>query len=131
MEYLDDISLDGKFKCLSDDKIIRLFDFDAHEATKFSNSIYETIIVRRESLDLGQLDFIRPINCKLILRIADLDLGILSIDENNFVCELSLDGYLHMVDLIAPFTQLDSHGYQWLYDLNCEIEFLFSPLGTW
>ena len=36
-----------------------------------------------------------------------------------------------MIMLLEPFSQNDNLGYQWLYDLDTKIEFLFSPKGTW
>jgi hypothetical protein len=34
-----------------------------------------------------------------------------------------------MLELIEPFTK-HAQGYQWLYDLDTPVEFLFSPNGT-
>jgi hypothetical protein len=33
--------------------------------------------------------------------------------------------------LVEPFCEGDSSGYQWLYDLYWDIELLFSPTGYW
>jgi hypothetical protein len=36
-----------------------------------------------------------------------------------------------MVALLDPFCNKETKGYQWLYDIDSDIDFLFSPAGTW
>jgi len=36
-----------------------------------------------------------------------------------------------MILLMKGFCERESNGYQWLYGLDCEIDLLFSPGGTW
>ena len=113
------------------DHIIRLYDFDKSQAIKFRLLIQNEIINKNGHLDLSTFDFISPINCNLILRISENNNGILSDDLKIFYCDMTLDGYNQMVDLLEPFCNNKSSGYQWLYDLVTPIEFLFSPSGDW
>ena len=116
------------------DQLIRLYDFDKTEAAKFRDAINETIIKNQQSLDLNSLDFIEPVNCKLVLHIAEgeeEDAGIMTQDNLLFFCDLGLDGYKKMVQLIEPFCKKDLRNFQMLYDLDTQIDFLFSPYGEW
>jgi hypothetical protein len=120
LDFLDEINEYG-------DQVIRLYDFNIAEATKFKNAIEETIINNRSSLDLSTLDFIDPLNCRLILHIADEDEGILTIDNSLFFCDLTIDGYKNMIRLIEPFCHKETRSFQMLYDLDTQIDFMFSP----
>jgi hypothetical protein len=77
------------------------------------------------------MDYIEAINCTLTLRISALDLGIKSNDKSIFFCDLTKESYEDMTKLIEPFCNNDLGGYQWLYDIDTPIEFLFSPGGEW
>jgi hypothetical protein len=122
LEFIDTINEYG-------DHIIKLYDFEKEEAVKFRNAIQETIIGKNKSLDLNSLGFIQPVNCKLILHISETDEGIFSIDKKTFFCDLTIDGYIEMLGLIEPFCKKDTRSFQMLYDLDTEIDFLFSPYG--
>ena len=113
-----------------DDEIIRLYDFDSREAIKFRSVIHSALLDKKHELDLGSVDFITPLNCSLKLRISAEDIGITSADKQHFYCDLTYAGYQQMVELLVPFCE-DSRGYQWLYNLDNPIEFLFSPGGWW
>jgi len=132
LEFLDDLSASGKFTGVVADQLIRLYDFDKIQAKKLRLKIQEIVVENREKLDFSKLDFIERINCNLVLVISDLDTGILINNENNFICEITTDGYKNMVDLLEPFCIKDSsNSYQWLYEIDTPIEFLFSSKGTW
>ncbi len=122
LEFVDTINEYG-------DHIVKLFDFDKTEAGKFRQAIQETIIEDGKPLDLNSLDFILPVNCKLILHISDTDEGIFSMDKETFFCDLTIEGYKEMLRLIKPFCDKDTRSFQMLYDLDTEIDFLFSPYG--
>jgi hypothetical protein len=131
LEFIDDISAGGKFTGVVTDQLVRLYDFDKLQAAMLRQVILHTIIENHEPLDLSKVDFIKPINCYLTLRIADTDKGIATSDKINFICDLKISGYENMVYLLEPFCIKSSNGYQWLYDIDTPIEFLFSPGGTW
>jgi hypothetical protein len=113
------------------ENIVRLYDFDKTEAKKFRDVILKTIIKEKKDLDLGITDFIRKRNCNLVLRISEEDTGMVTPDRKNFFCDLTIKGYEQMVSLLEPFCAKDTKGYQWLYDIDNETDFLFSPGGTW
>jgi hypothetical protein len=113
------------------DSVVRLYDFNKSEATNLYNIIQQTIIENRDPLDLSTIDFIEARNCYLTLCISENDEGILPSETNDFYCNLTIEGYLKMVTLLSPFCLRETKGYQWLYDIDSPIDFLFSPGGTW
>lgn len=113
------------------DNIVRLYDFDSIQASEFRESINKIIIKKKQSFSLDTADYIEERNCNLILRIAEEDIGITTYDNKNFFCDLTLEGYKKMVALLEPFCNKETKGYQWLYDIDSDIDFLFSPAGTW
>lgn len=131
LEYLNDISAGGKYSDIITDELIRLYDFDTFEAKEFYNAISRETVQNENELCLESLYFIEALNCKLTLRLSIYDQGILTNDKTNFICNLSKDGYLNMLNLLQPFCMDAVHGYQWLYDLDTNIDFLFSAGGTW
>ncbi len=123
LEFVDTINEFG-------DHIVRLYDFDKVEASQFRQALQETIINSKLPLDLNSLSFIQPVNCKLILHISDTDEGIFSMDNKTFFCDLTIEGYKEMLNLIEPFCCKNTRSFQMLYDLDTEIDFLFSPYGN-
>lgn len=124
LDYIHNINNSGEH-------MIRLYNFNKDQAIKFRKSIQDSILINKKSLFLNELDFIEARNCELTLRIADDDIGIISDDTVLFFCDLTLEGFQEMVDLLQPFCAKETKGYQWLYDIDNEIDFLFSPGGTW
>lgn len=131
LEYLDNISEDGKYTDVVADQLVRLFDFDQSEAGKFRDRIKLVLIEQKRALDLQDLDFIKLINCKLVMRISDTNLGIVKHNKTDFTCDLTSASYEQMLELLQPFCENDTNGFQWLYDLDTPVEFLFSPGGSW
>jgi hypothetical protein len=131
LEYLDDIRDGGRFTNVVSDKLIRLYDFDYIQAMQLRDAIQYYIIKEGKSLYLNELDFIIPMNCNLSLQLSNMDLGITTMDRINFYCDLTIFSYQEMIQLIEPFCHNDLDGYQWLYDVDTEIDFLFSPGGSW
>jgi hypothetical protein len=113
------------------DCVVRLYDFNKTEATSLYDIIQQTIIENSDSLDLSTIDFIEVRNCHLTLCISDNDEGISSSETNYFFCNLTITGFLRMLALLKPFCLRETKGYQWLYDIDSSIDFLFSPGGTW
>ncbi len=111
--------------------IIRLYDFGKQEALQFKQAIEQTIVANKLPLDLSTLSFIAARNCHLVLHLGDEEAGIQTADGKHFICVLTLNGYQQMLQLLQPFCLKDTKGYQWLYDLDTEIDFLFSPAGSW
>lgn len=112
------------------DQVIRLYDFNKEEAAKLKAAIEKTIVEEHASLDLSTLDFIEPVNCRLILHLSEEDEGILTVDNQLFFCDLTLEGYKNMLRLIEPYCIKDTRSFQSLYDLDTQIDFLFTPSGS-
>lgn len=123
LEFLDNVNEYG-------DQVIRLYNFDKSEAIKFRDSIQKTIIDSNSSLDLLTLNFIEHINCKLILHTSETDEGILTMDNQTFFCDLTIEGYKDMIRLIEPFCIKESKSFTMLYDIDTQVDFLFSPYGN-
>jgi len=124
LDYIDNINDFGE-------DVVRLYNFKKEEATLFCNAVQQTIITNKEELQLDLLDFIEPRNCYLTLRLSETDEGILTNDQINFYCFLTLEGYKEMIKLIEPFCKKDTKAFQILYDIDTPIDFLFAPAGTW
>lgn len=124
LDYIDEINEYG-------DNIVRLYDFDSTQADKFRQLIQQNLFVNKGPLDLSTIDFIEARNCKLTLRISDEDEGITSSDNKEFFCDLTIAGYEQMISIIEQFCNKETKGYQFLYDVDSQIDFLFSPAGTW
>ena len=77
-------------------------------------------------VDLSALGFIRTVNCNLILRTSEEDKGISTSDNVNFSCDLTVKTYKAIESLVEPFCRKELKGYQWLYDIDTPISFLFS-----
>ena len=113
------------------ENVVRLYNFDKSQGIKFRDLIQDSIVNRKQKLDLSQVDFIKTRNCNLILGLFKTDEGILSVDGKTFYCALTLEGYKNMLKLLEPFCKKETKGYQYLYDIDNLTDFLFSPAGTW
>ncbi len=124
LDYIHNINAYGE-------NIVRLYDFDMAQAIKFRDALQQSILANQKQLELAKLDFVIARNCSLILRIADEDVGLITEDHIHFYCDLTIKGFEQMYLLLAPFCLRETKGYQWLYDIDNETDFLFSPGGTW
>jgi hypothetical protein len=124
LDYIENINEFGE-------NVVRLYNFDKLQVIKFRALIEDTIVNRKQRLDLSQVDFIEARNCNLILGLFKTDEGILSKDNKTFYCALTLEGYQNMLKLLEPFCKKNTKGYTFLYDIDNPTDFLFSPAGTW
>jgi hypothetical protein len=124
LDYIENINEFGE-------NVVRLYNFDKSQVIKFRALINDTIVTRKEKLDLSQIDFIETRNCNLILGLFKTDEGMLSRDNKTFYCALTLESYTKMLKLLEPFCEKETKGYQYLYDVDNPTDFLFSPAGTW
>ena len=129
LEFLDDISDGGKYKNVISERLVRIFDFTETEVSQFISAIKSTILHRGEDLDLHNLHFVKAVNCKLRMSVANKNYGIVQDMESGLlVCKLTPDGYRNLIERI----ELTTSGYNWLYDDSIDdIDFLFSEGGTW
>ena len=114
-----------------DENVVRLYNFDKAEAIKFKALIKDVIIDKKKRLDVSEVDFITPRNCNLLFGLFNSDEGILTKDNETFFCVLTMESYVNMITLIEPFCQKESRGYQYLYDVDCPTDLLFSPTASW
>ncbi len=105
---------------------VRLSDFNASEASLFMAAVERLVADAATRLELSSLPFIEPVNCRLTLRCSEEDMGITYTGNLDFFCDLRTDSYRQMVELLLPFCKKESKGYQWLYELDNPIGFLFS-----
>lgn len=129
VEYLDDMTDGGKYKQVTSENLIRLFDFDQTQTANLTSEIYQSLIIDKQKLDLSNLTFIELVNCKLVLQLSSRDNGILRTEEpNKFVCDLTEETYKTAIEIMKA---VDS-GFNWLCDTSDDnIDFLYSPGGTW
>ncbi len=111
--------------------VVRLYDFDKVESERFRKALHQVVLVEKQPLDLMTLLFVEPRNANLILRISEEDEGITSENNQEFYCDLTLESYQKMEKLIQPFSDKDTVTFQWLYDVDTEIDLLYAPAGTW
>jgi len=130
LEFLDDISDGGRFSHVVSERLIRIYDFDPSEARDLKGAIENSLLKAKGELNFASLDFIEPVNCNVILRLSDRDEGLRTADNSRFDCNLTVEAYGDMIALIEPFCN-GAEGYQWLYEVDCPIDFLLSPGGTW
>ena len=60
LDYIPDVNEYGE-------NVVRLYNFDKSQAIKFRALIEDTIINRKQKLDLSKVDFIEGRNCNLVL----------------------------------------------------------------
>ncbi|NOQ24564.1 MAG: hypothetical protein GQ564_04305 [Bacteroidales bacterium] len=124
LDYIENVNEFGE-------NIVRLYNFDKSQAIQFRDLIKDTIVNKKQKLDLSQVEFIEARNCNLILGLFKTDEGIISNDNKTFYCILTLESYKNILKLIEPFCKKDIKAYKFLYDIDNPTDFLFSPAGTW
>ena len=110
-----------------EENIVRLFDFNKAEAIKFKNILKETVIDKKQKLDVSQVDFINTENYNLIFGLFKTDEGILTKDNQTFFCVLTIESFRKMIRLLEPFCKKETKSYQYLYDLDTPTDLLFAP----
>jgi len=109
-----------------DEHAVRLSDFNSSQARAYRDALHETLIVKKTSLEIHSLEFVEAVNCQLTLRLSKEDLGIEEVEGKHLYCDLTAEGYKNMLRLLEPFCNKESKGYEWLYDIDTPIGFLFS-----
>ena len=112
------------------ENIVRLFNFDKAEAILFRDLLKETIIDKKQKLDVSQVDFIDTEECNLIFGLFKTDEGILTKDNKTFFCILTLESFIEMVRLLEPFCKKETKGHQYLYDVDTPTDLLFAPSAS-
>lgn len=125
LEFVNNVNKAVGFSLIDAEMLVRLYDFDTSQAGSLLEAMQNTVILG-QPLNLGELSFITCVNCNMVLLPSDEDTGISYIGKNTFACSLTLTGFERMHRLIQPFTK-KTNGYQWLYELDNDIDFLFAP----
>ncbi|PQJ79775.1 hypothetical protein [Polaribacter porphyrae] len=112
------------------ENLVLLYNFDMVEAIKFRDLLIEIVILKKQKLDLSQVDFIEPVNCNLILGLFKTDEGILTKDNQTFFCILTLQGFENVIKLIEPFCKKETRSHQYLYDIDNPTDLLFCPSAS-
>jgi hypothetical protein len=130
LEYLYDISDGAKYKDVVSENLIRLYDFGQKETTQLIDLMYQQLVIGRQSIDLTTVDFIKAVNCLLILQVSSIDKGVLKTDKPTvFTCELTEQAYMNTIEYMKAAAK---SGYNWLCDTSSDdIDFLYSAGGTW
>ena len=115
-----------------DDIIVRLWNYSKSDLERFSQSINAVI---KDSCDLwiSETTYITRSEIKLQLKVGNTDLGIIPIteDEQIYHCILKVESFIAIHDMITNIVRSDLNGFQWLYDINTNIDLLLSKTGTW
>jgi hypothetical protein len=120
LDYIDD------YNGLQEN-IVRLFNFDKAEAIKFRDLLKDTVIDKKQKLDLSLVDFIDTESYNLIFGLFKTDEGILTKDNQTFFCVLTIESFRKMIRLLEPFCKKETKSYQYLYDLDTPTDLLFAP----
>lgn len=124
LDFIENINAYGEH-------VVRLFDTNSAEATRLYEAIEQNLIKEKKDLHLSTLEFIEPRNCQLSLFVSDEDLGIMTRNKVDFICVLTVEGYQELLKRLAPFRTKETKAHQFLYEIDNEIDFLYSPAGTW
>jgi hypothetical protein len=109
-----------------DEHAVRLNDFDKMQAGLFLEILRDLSAHKNHTVTLTDFEFIEPVNCQLVLRVSETDEGITTDNNTHFFCDLTLDAYAEMIRLVEPFCLKETDAFQYLYDLDNPIDFIFS-----
>ncbi|MFI5151014.1 MAG: hypothetical protein ACHQRM_14860 [Bacteroidia bacterium] len=112
------------------EQLLLLFDFIPAEAGKFRDALIRELLPAKAPLDLSCQYYIELINCNLILRLCDEDIGIRTNNSQLFFCDLTIEKYREMIALLQPFGEKEKRGYQFLNEEG-DIDFLLSAGNAW
>jgi hypothetical protein len=115
------------------DSILRIFDFTSSEACQFRGILSKLANGSISEIDLSGLPFVTSIGgCHLVLKVGSKDKGVIRFSDTMFECILTKLTWENAEGLVEPFCDTrEVSGYQWLYNLDTDIELLFSQNGDW
>jgi hypothetical protein len=129
LEYIADNTDGGKYPDAWPRRLIRLFDFDEQQNQQLISLLFEQLLGQHADVELADVAFITPLNCRLTFRLSAVDTGIVALNSpNSFACHLSKASYREAI----AYMQSVGDGHQWLSDTSASvIELLYSAGGTW
>jgi len=116
------------------DAIFCLKNFSKEELINLSTEI-DNLIEDNLHINLSELNYINNLTKKtLILKIGEENKGIIKIKENMYECILQKSQYIEMKDILLHYSATEieiTRGYNWLYNVATDIDFLLSYSGSW
>jgi hypothetical protein len=114
------------------ESILRIFDFDSIQACQFKDLLSKLASGSASEIDISDLPFVTPVDgCHLVLKVGRRDRGLVRVSSTIFECILTRLTWDNAEGLVEPFCEANLSGYQWLYDMDTDIQLLFSPRGDW
>jgi hypothetical protein len=112
--------------------LIRLYEFDQGAALRLKELVSALAARTATSTSLHKQPWIEAIDdCKLELRLAIRDQGVIQVGPLRFEFVLSSEGWTDVDFLLDPFCDgKPSSGFQWLSDRG-KISLLISSNGKW
>ena|SRR5947209_6745222 len=112
--------------------LIRLYDFQAVEATRLKELINSLANASSTCVPLHEQSGIEPLDgCQLDLRLGTQNVGIVQQGQLKFECALTAESWRDMASFVDPFCDAtEMNTYQWLNE-DGKISLLLSPSGSW
>jgi len=111
--------------------LIRLYAFSQSEATRLGELVRDLAIGDREYMPLHNEAWVESVGeCALNLRRGDGNHGVRESHPGVFECLLNAEGWRSVDELVEPFRESDTSGFQWLIH-DGKIALLISQSGQW
>lgn len=126
MEYLPTGSTDCP--------LIRLYDFTLDEVVQLFGVFASLASDAVRTVGLHEQSYVQPIDeCRLVLRVAERDQGIVQLDAHSFACVLTEDGWKDEEERAIALVGDGCRGdFQWLlWGIPSEVRLLLSWDGRW
>lgn len=113
------------------DSLVRIYDLERSLLDVFLGEL-ANLVETGCSVHLAQIGGIVQINCRVVLSVSAQDVGLVRSNDSELVCYLTSGSYQTMRERIASYILIDRpESFQWLYDCDCDIDFLLSQSGSW
>jgi len=111
--------------------LLRLYDFDQPQAKQLSELVKSLGAGDREDVALHNEAWVESVGeCCLNLQRGERNQGVCTTPSGTFDCVLSTEGWKEIEELLEPFRESDTFGFQWLTHQG-KIALLISPSGQW
>jgi len=129
LEFYENVNTDHP-----NDSIFCIKNFTKEELTKLSMEI-DNLMDGYLHINLSDLSYINNLTKKtLILKTGRENKGIIKINENMYECILEKTQYIEMKKILFQLIANEAEitiGYNWLYNIVTDIDFLLSYSGSW
>lgn len=112
-----------------EDSILRISNFNIEEFKKFKDLILK--VLKDKVVCFSELDFLKPNDIDILFVIYKKNLGLVQTEENTFICLLTYENYIEMIDIMEKYIDYNLDGFAWLYTIESKIDFLVSVGGGW